>query len=475
MTCWYVANDHIYIKRRHNANLVGRSYKARYLLKMASHHHSPTRLEPDSNYRGWGPDDVSPTSVVAGNSLCAPSLPAHSAIQRNVVYWSSTQAQYVYVNDNNEWFQGDWAASTWRPWNVASSTSPVPSAAPQTYGTQYTLSRQYEQSLSSQRQHLEFSTPAGLAQQSTAIPPPSPSSYLVPKPGTDCGNQFSSQLTRTYVPLGGVPKTWKLDTISFQLGGGKYITAASTIGFKRDQGITLRQIIIDHFLANDTTLVTHTPTLGYLDKFVGLVVNRCTGNAIRMTLWDLISSTCAVDYISHQSGLGSETKMEYRRVTCNNNWRNGLTSSEHSALVVCMRMLLRMLKVTGKYEDGRFVVWEPYDEGQINNGVDGAVINPIWASYMVDSPDSTCFTMLSGGCNVRLSGSICRCAEVPTMVLTTKIKIRVKKSCCKQAVSDSDKRSQNVTTASSLLPQLQLIVYHSCFLPITKHSFTGPC
>jgi hypothetical protein len=205
------------------------------------------------------------------------------------------------------------------------------------------------------------------------------------------------------------------------------------------------------------------------------VMNRCTGDATQMTLWELISSTCAVDYISHQIGLGHESTIEYIRVTSNNNWRNSLTPSGHSALIVCMRKLLRMLQDTGKYEDGRFIVWEPFDEEQKNNGVDGVVINPIWASYMEDAPDSTCFTMLSGGCNVRLSGSICRCAETPTMVLTTKIKIRVKNKCCKQAVSGSDKRSQNVTTGSSLLPQLRLIVYHSCFLQITKHLFTGPC
>jgi hypothetical protein len=269
MTCWYVANDHVHIKRRNTANLVGRSYKARYLLNMASHHHSSTRFEPDYDYRGWSPDDVSPTSVVAGNSLCAPSLPAHSAIQRNVVYWSSTQAQYVYVNDNNEWFQGDWAASTWRPWNVASSTSPVASAAPQTYGTQHTLSIQYEQSSSIQHQYLESSLPAGLAQQSTAIAPPFSSSDLGSVPVTDSGNRISSQLSPIKVVLGGKPKTWKLDTISFQLSGGKYVTAASTIGFKRDQGNTLHQIIIDNFLTNDTTLATHTPSLGHLDKSLG--------------------------------------------------------------------------------------------------------------------------------------------------------------------------------------------------------------
>jgi hypothetical protein len=476
MTCWYVANDHIHIKRGNTASLVGRLYKARYFnLKITLHHHSSTRYEPDSDYIGWGPDDVSPPSVLARNSLSASSLPAHSEMMRNVVYWSSTQVQYVDVNDNNEWFQGDWVTSTWRPWNVLTSSSPVPSAAPQAYGTQHILSRQYEQSRYSQCQHLESSLPAGLAQQSTAIAPPSPSSDLGSEPVTDCGKRILSQLSTTKVVLDGRPKTWKLDTISFQLSGGKYVTAASTIGLKRDQGNTLRQIIIDNFLTNDTTLATHTPYLGYLDKFVRLVMNRCTGDATQMTLRELIFSNCAVDYICHQIGLTHESTIEYRRVTSKNDWRNGLTPSEHSALVVFMRMLLRILRDTGKYEYGRCVVWEPFDEEQKNNGFDGVVINPIWASYIEDTPDSTCFTMLSGDCNVRLSGSIRRCAETPTMILTTKIKIRVKKSCCKQAVSKSDKCSQKVMTDSTLLPQLQRTVYHSCFLPITKHSFTEPC
>jgi hypothetical protein len=85
-------------------------------------------------------------------------------------------------------------------------------------------------------------------------------------------------------------------------------------------------------------------------------MNRCTGDATQMTLWELISSTCAVDYISHQIGLGHESTIEYRRVTSNNNWRNSLTPSGHSALIVCMRKLLRMLQDTGKYEDGRFIL-----------------------------------------------------------------------------------------------------------------------
>ncbi|KAH7069335.1 hypothetical protein FB567DRAFT_246070 [Paraphoma chrysanthemicola] len=415
---------------------------------MAWNQQDATPYSATADFLGWNSNDVSPPSVTPAPRVFAPSLPDNTTlIQRNVVYWNPNRMKHVYVNDNNEWFEGDWARSIWTAWSVSASTLTATSEAPQLQKIQQILSKQYE----SQRQPLKLSQTAytessttfthSQDSSSTFQTSLSAASHAQSNLGPDLGNQIPLKLSARTTPLGTLEKRWKLDTINVQLSGGKYVTAGMGFGYKLDPGKTFRQVIVEQLLEN-TAQIPDIPETAFLSPYVGLVVNRCTGDATRMTIWELISSADAVDYIWSQNIIPEETRIEYKKIANKGVLPIQIAASERATLVVCMRVLLRMLISTGSYEDGRLVVWERFGEHGFSNGYCGVVIKPIWTTYMIDAPDSTCLTMLSGCCTIRRLGSNCRCSETPTMTLTTKLKIRVTQRCCKQAISEADKLSQ---------------------------------
>jgi hypothetical protein len=491
-----------------------------------------------AEFQGWDTNDAS------GNSVGAPILPIDTDLtEHGIVYWDTAGSQHVYKDANDTWYEGDWATSDWKvcagssaktttlgttsdndnAWSSfprssanALGTGALVSAIPfptktsaAFHGRRHARIDSVQQPLSHAwsvpsydttpqasgspnplaqpsigRSQWHQSTNAGRAYVSSGTEPPVLLQGRERRP--DLFHMVPPRLSQQVVNLGTSTATWKLDTIGVMLSGGKYLNAGANATFKKFPGKTLREVIVDEMLARGDGQPLDILPLGYLQDYVGLLVNRCTGDATRVTLRTLLSCADAVDHIQNQP-LETHIRQTYAAMAAAANpLTESLDASQHAVLRTCIRILLNTLCHTGKYKNNRFVVWERFNDDGSNTGYQGVVLDPVWRKYMVDAPDSTCFAMFSGYCAARQRAASShvprtrdlemRCECAPTMTLSTTILIRVYDACCPLARSDSDIESQKVTfwCSYTVHPTPSLTCHDSPSPKATTHSSTEP-
>ncbi|KAM3085686.1 hypothetical protein ACMFMG_002752 [Clarireedia jacksonii] len=195
--------------------------------------------------------------------------------------------------------------------------------------------------------------------------------------------------------------SWNLDAKSLQTSAGKYVTVNLGLTYKFDAGWTMKDVILEDWIDSEAakTDQNHYPKPHYLDIPVVLDVSCCTGNARRISLWNLLNHPSVLGYLRRNltedfclnldSILGRLPAMS--RIA--SIWLS-LHKDGRSLLIVALRFILGILRCTGVGKDKLLQAWDITDVER----VDGRKINPRWTSILRDDTGCATFAIITATC-----------------------------------------------------------------------------
>jgi hypothetical protein len=169
-----------------------------------------------------------------------------------------------------------------------------------------------------------------------------------------------------------------------QLTGGQYVTVGGIIRYKRNPMRTMKNSIVDACLAPATDI---NPLL---KLNIGLEVSACTGNARRVTLWDVLR-------LSKSKGSSGNCEHEIASPKCIQSCWNCRSSDEDIRSTIVNSILA--LQHTGLDPDGNLQAYWPFVEGGWNHRISPTPYNK-WLDILTDSRDGATFAVASQNCLV---------------------------------------------------------------------------
>ena len=239
------------------------------------------------------------------------------------------------------------------------------------------------------------------------------------------GQIFAASLPR--FPLGTTGAIYKDDTRSMTFTAGKYVGVAFGKSQKLHPAITIRNQVIEGWVVYPRPDNSFLPETSYLDWNIGLEISKCTGNARRISLWDIIRCEEVVEYVirNHAHGVLFRDLCS-RRPCCTGLWP-AIPAEYREPIRNIIHTLIRRLQNTGISDhDGGLIAWD------VSTSAMGVKMQPTWAGMLRDNQCSGTFAVLLNKCLEDKKGGGCaheRKDEMiftPATVLLTKLVVSVR-------------------------------------------------
>lgn len=205
------------------------------------------------------------------------------------------------------------------------------------------------------------------------------------------------QKTSKFVDLGVIEGSWGLDTINFGIGVSKGVVANFGGVFKHIPGRSRKATLLYKW-------ADEYPEPRTLNVRIGLEISACTGNALRVPLWELFQLSVVQEYIRRV--LGSKVPKSNERIpsflkafddgfeTFVSTWEDN--DDFRDSAVVIIRKLLQNLAYTGPTAKGDLLAWF------VNGEKDGLQISKSyrhnWIKLLVESTSETTLAVMSSRC-----------------------------------------------------------------------------
>ena len=161
------------------------------------------------------------------------------------------------------------------------------------------------------------------------------------RPNTTCRCQeqlFANTLQR--IPLGTKGPTYKDDSRSITFSIAKYVGLAVGKSQKLHPAVTIKDQVIEEWVIEPSNNNNFRPDPSYHDWHIGLEISKCTGNARRLTLWEILSCADVVEHVIGNFPQGEPFRsLCFKRRSCPGLWVDVAVESRQPILNFCTRKL----------------------------------------------------------------------------------------------------------------------------------------
>ncbi|KIW16790.1 hypothetical protein PV08_03980 [Exophiala spinifera] len=194
--------------------------------------------------------------------------------------------------------------------------------------------------------------------------------------------------------LGTSSAGYKTDARTFTSGFMQYVGLSVGLTQKFTASCSTKNVILDSWLKGRANNPNFIPEIAALDQLVGLEISKCNGNAVRVTLWDILRHPEVMAYAQRLEGDLSCCSKWTSFETFQSLYDSITTKVARWHLFDTVTNLIDRLKCTGVNDRGELLAWNV----TCNGGCCGKVLVPGWVTMVKESRVCSTFAILSNRC-----------------------------------------------------------------------------